>query len=202
MRWVAVLVVSAVGVALGAVGSVLLRDDGPVSCCPTSTRPRLRARDRRGGGQLPARLRLGGRQRRAGPAPDRGREAGSGNARHDRPPARPAHRRLARARSLGPASFATRDRRATTTGTSLGFEVYELRSALKGKPVGPSEMTGFCLGDRYETERASVPRASPSGPVWTDECGRDQPALLILREGSRPGTATTTAQGSTTSSST
>jgi len=69
----------------------------------------------------------------------------------------------------------------------LGFEVYELRAAGEGTLVRPSEKTGFCLGDRYETERGEGVEGKPERAIWTDECGRDQPGLLTLRQGISPG---------------
>jgi len=69
----------------------------------------------------------------------------------------------------------------------LGFEVYELRAAGEGTLVRPSEKTGFCLGDRYETEKGERVEGKPERAVWTDECGRDQPGLLTLQQGISPG---------------
>ena len=54
-----------------------------------------------------------------------------------------------------------------------------------GSLVRPSEKTGFCLGDRYEAE-AEV-EGKPAQADWTDECGRDQPGLLSVRQGISPG---------------
>lgn len=62
----------------------------------------------------------------------------------------------------------------------LGFERYELRT-LDGRLVAPDRKTGFCLGDRYETDRASRLPGEPARPVWTRKCGRGQPGLLVLR---------------------
>ena len=63
----------------------------------------------------------------------------------------------------------------------LGFERYELRSA-DGSRARRDRKTGFCLGDRYEIEAVEF-EAEPPGAVWTEECGRDQPALLKVAEG-------------------
>ena len=51
----------------------------------------------------------------------------------------------------------------------------------------PSEKTGFCLGDRYETQEGAHVEGKPERAVWTDECGRDQPGLLTVRQGISPG---------------
>lgn len=69
----------------------------------------------------------------------------------------------------------------------LDFERYELRRADDGTPVRPDEKTGFCLGDRYETDPGARLENEPRQPVWTEECGRDRPGLLAVREGISPG---------------
>ena len=62
----------------------------------------------------------------------------------------------------------------------IGFMRYELRAAKGGRLLRDNK-TGFCLGDRYKTTLA-VPRAELSGR-FTDECGKNRPELLRLREG-------------------
>ena len=62
------------------------------------------------------------------------------------------------------------------------FMRYELRSAATGKPVGRDNKTGFCLGDRYESQGPKLP-AKPAQPVWTEECGRNRPNDRVVREG-------------------
>jgi Lysyl oxidase len=69
----------------------------------------------------------------------------------------------------------------------LDFERYELRRAADGTPVQPDEKTGFCLGDRYETDPGTRLENEPPQAVWTEECGRGQPALFAVREGISPG---------------
>jgi Lysyl oxidase len=69
----------------------------------------------------------------------------------------------------------------------LDFERYELGRASDGGAVQPDEKTGFCLGDRYETDRRTRLENEPAGPVWTEECGREQPGLLSVLEGISPG---------------
>ena len=68
----------------------------------------------------------------------------------------------------------------------LDFERYELRAA-DGDTVQADLKTGFCLGDRYETERRTQLENEPARPVWTEECGGQRPALLTIREGISPG---------------
>lgn len=67
------------------------------------------------------------------------------------------------------------------------FARYELRRARDGMLVGPDEKTGFCLGDRYDATRRARSEGEPERPVWTAECGRDLPGLLTLRQGVSPG---------------
>jgi hypothetical protein len=68
----------------------------------------------------------------------------------------------------------------------LGFERYELRT-LEGRLVAPDRKTGFCVGDRYETDRRETLPGEPPRPIWTQECGRGQPERLVLRQGLSPG---------------
>jgi hypothetical protein len=69
----------------------------------------------------------------------------------------------------------------------LGFESYELRRAAAGEPVSPDRKTGFCLGDRYNTRAEVRIDGEPERPVWTEECGKDEPDLLEIDEGISPG---------------
>src|SRR5262245_20212263 len=187
MRWLAVLVVSAAGVALAAAGVLLLRDDGPEELLPDLDQA------------LPTKLEIveeGDTYRLVfASAVD---NVGSGpllidGARPDRNAVGMAISQLVR-RTDG----STRERevpgelRFASTATHahwhlLGFEVYELRAVAGGAEAVPSEKTGFCLGDRYETEPGAGAEGKPPRAVWTDECGRDQPGLLTLRQGISPG---------------
>jgi hypothetical protein len=69
----------------------------------------------------------------------------------------------------------------------LGFERYELRHASTGRLVAPDVKTGFCLGDRYDTNDAVRIENEPEQAVWTEECGRGTPELLGISEGISPG---------------
>ena len=188
MRWLAVLVVSAVGVALAAAGLFLLRDDGPEELLPDLDQAvPSRARDRGGRRLLPAGLRVGGRQRRPRPAPDRGRAARSGDARHGGQPARPPHGRRRSRRASFPARSGTRRRRPTSTGTC---------SASRSTSFGPPATERWCGRARRPASasatatrhrRAREVEGKPERAVWTDECGRDQPGLLTVRQGISPG---------------
>ena len=187
MRWLLVLVLLAAGAGLGVGGLLVLRDDGPEELLPdldqaapseleivqvgdTYRLAFASAVDNVGLGPL---LLEGARPSRAEPAMD--------------------VRQLVR-RSDGTAR--TRSVRAQVRYVRsethahwhlLDFERYELRRAADGTPVQPDEKTGFCLGDRYETDRRAQLENEPAEPVWTEECGRGQPALLTVREGISPG---------------
>jgi hypothetical protein len=68
----------------------------------------------------------------------------------------------------------------------VGFERYELRT-LGGRLVAPDRKTGFCVGDRYETDSGETLPGEPPRPVWTQECGRGEPQRLVLSQGLSPG---------------
>jgi len=187
MRWLAVLVVSAAGVALAAAGIFLLRDDGPEELLPDLDQAvpaeleiveegdsyRLvfaSAVDNVGRGPLLIDGERPGRETRAMKVRQLVRRTDGG----------------ARMRGL-PGEIRYAQTETHEHWHLLGFEVYELRAAGEGTLVRPSEKTGFCLGDRYETEKGERVEGKPERAVWTDECGRDQPGLLTLRQGISPG---------------
>ena len=62
----------------------------------------------------------------------------------------------------------------------LGFMRYELHAA-DGRRVRRDRKTGFCLGDRYALE--VKPPGAPMRAVYRDECAKNQPDRLKLREG-------------------
>jgi hypothetical protein len=64
-----------------------------------------------------------------------------------------------------------------------GFMRYELREAGSGKLVAPDRKTGFCLGDRYETDPSHELAGEPSRPPYTGRCGLGKPKLTRLRQG-------------------
>src|SRR4051812_4870310 len=65
----------------------------------------------------------------------------------------------------------------------LGFDHYELRRAGNYKLVAPDEKTGFCLGDRYNTDTSSRLAGEPPQAYYTGYCGRTHTELLSLVEG-------------------
>jgi len=63
------------------------------------------------------------------------------------------------------------------------FDWYEIRSATSPSQVIRGTKMGFCLGDRYNTNRRTRLVGEPSSPRWTHECGRGQTGLERLEEG-------------------
>ena len=68
----------------------------------------------------------------------------------------------------------------------LGFERYELHTTA-GEPVGDDRKTGFCLGDRYDARGSVRIPGEPPRPVWTQNCGKNQPERLRVLQGISPG---------------
>ena len=69
----------------------------------------------------------------------------------------------------------------------LGFDRYELRRVSDYRLVAPDGKTGFCLGDRYETDTSAALPTEPQEPQFTSRCGLGQRDLLTMREGISPG---------------
>jgi hypothetical protein len=65
----------------------------------------------------------------------------------------------------------------------LGFDHYELRRAGNYKLVAPDQKTGFCLGDRYDTDTSPRLPGEPADAFYTGYCGRTHTELLSLVEG-------------------
>jgi hypothetical protein len=65
----------------------------------------------------------------------------------------------------------------------LGFDHYELRKAGNYKLFAPDQKTGFCLGDRYDTDTTSQLPGEPAQAYYTGYCGRTHTELLSLVEG-------------------
>lgn len=63
------------------------------------------------------------------------------------------------------------------------FARYELRSPRDPDRVIRGIKAGFCLGDRYNTNRHRRLPGEPVEAVWTHECGRGRPDLRTMREG-------------------
>lgn len=187
MRWLAVFAVAAVGVALSAAALLLLRDEGPSELLPDLDQA------------LPSKLEIveeGDTYRLifasavdnvgAGPLLIEGE-------RPDRSTPGMTVRQLVRGSDGSIRAHAVPGEiRYVTSETHkhwhlLGFETYELRRAADGTLVQPDAKTGFCLGDRYETPGGGDLLGKPDRPVWTEECGRDEPGLLTVREGISPG---------------
>jgi hypothetical protein len=68
----------------------------------------------------------------------------------------------------------------------LGFMTYELRAVGTGALVRPSQKTGFCLSDSYDSANFDPkhdPPGKPPAPVFTEHCGLGDPTALALEEG-------------------
>ncbi len=187
MRWLAVIVLAAAGIALATAGLVLLRSDGPEELLPDLDQAlpnelaivqegdvyRLvfaSAVDNVGSGPLVI----------EGERPDR------------ETPAMTVSQLVRRNDGTERRRSVEGEIRYVRSETHahwhlLDFEVYELLSAPDAEPVEPGEKTGFCLGDRYETPGGAEIEGKPARPVWTEECGREQPGLRQVREGISPG---------------
>ena len=63
------------------------------------------------------------------------------------------------------------------------FDRYELRLAADPSRVVRGTKMGFCLGDRYDSDRTRRLPREPSSPRWTHECGRGRTELTRLEEG-------------------
>ena len=187
MRWLLVLVLLGAGAGLGAAALALLRDEGPEELLPdldqavpsalgivqvgdTYRLTFASAVDNVGRGPLLV----------EGERPSRSEAAMS---------VRQLVRRSDGTARVRPVRAEIRYVRSETHAHwhLLDFERYELRRAADGATVQPDRKTGFCLGDRYETDRRARLENEPPRPVWTEECGRGRPALLTIREGISPG---------------
>ena len=174
MRWVAVLVVSLLGIALGvtgllSAGTTARTNRSPISPrrCPRSWKS---SRTEIATCSFARRSPTSGLDRSSSRVSDQ-----QGGADDGRTAARPPHRRL------GTVKPDVGELRYVESGSQgrwqlLRFALYELRRAADGTPVAPGRPIALCLGDHSRTSRAS------ERPVWTDGAA-DQPGLS-MREGS------------------
>ena len=187
MRWLLALLVAVLGVALGAVGLLLLGDGGPDELLPDldQAEPSAIAVVRDGDSYLLT----------FGSAVD---NVGSGPLliEGERPDATTPAMSVSQLVRRSDGSTRVRPVRAHIHYVReethehwhlLGFETYELRRAASNELVEPDQKTGFCLGDRYRTDDRSTLPNEPPRPVWTEECGRNQPGLLSVEQGLSPG---------------
>ena len=65
----------------------------------------------------------------------------------------------------------------------LPFMRYELRGAKAAGSAQRDRKTGFCLGDRYETDELRRLAGEPPEGVLVGDCGRSEPELLRVEEG-------------------
>jgi hypothetical protein len=64
----------------------------------------------------------------------------------------------------------------------LKWDTYSLETT-SGKLARPDQKTGFCLGDRFIAKEDQTLPGQPSGEVFGDNCGYDQPDLLNMTAG-------------------
>jgi hypothetical protein len=187
VRWLLALLVAALGVALGAVGLLLLGDGGPDELLPDldQAEPSAIAVVRDGDSYLLT----------FASAVD---NVGSGpllieGERPDVSTAAMAVTQLVRRTDGSTRVLPVRAHIHYVREEShehwhlLGFESYELRRAANDELVRPDQKTGFCLGDRYRTDDSTTLPNEPPRPVWTEECGRNEPGLLSVAQGISPG---------------
>jgi hypothetical protein len=68
----------------------------------------------------------------------------------------------------------------------IGFERYELRSAVSGRLAARDRKSGFCVGNRYAATRPAG-SAGVGADDFDENCGRGRPGLLRVVEGLSPG---------------
>lgn len=70
----------------------------------------------------------------------------------------------------------------------LGFMRYTLRNPRTGRAVARDRKTGFCLGDRYQTDSERDDALPPEAPRYRDsDCGKGQPRATSVEEGISAG---------------
>ena len=65
----------------------------------------------------------------------------------------------------------------------LGFQRYELWTAGRARRLRRDRKTGFCLGDRYETDSLVDLPGEPPQPSYAFHCGEQQPERLDVLQG-------------------
>ena len=195
MRWVAVLVVSLVGVALGVAGLLLVRDDDPDELLPDLRQA------------VPANLEIvedGDSYRLVFASTVANIGLGPLLIEGERPnretptmSVRQLVRRTDGTARVRPLPGELRYVESETAGRWQlpGFATVELRSVVDGMLVKPGEAAGICLGDRFEVDREARADGEPERPIWTDGCGSAQPGVLTVREGISPGYGMRSAPG-------
>jgi len=187
MRWVAVLVVSLIGVALGVTGLLLLRDEGPEELLPDLEQA------------VPTRLEIvedGDSYRLvfASAVANIGRgpllvEGSRSSRETPEMSVRQLVRRSDGSERIHPLPGELRYVESESEGRwqLLDFTAVELRSQADEELVRAGETTSLCLGDGSDADPEVSADGEPVRPVWTDGCGRGQPGLLTVRAGLSPG---------------
>jgi hypothetical protein len=182
VRWLLALLVAVLGVALGAVGLLLLGDDAPDELLPDldQAEPSAIAVVRDGDSYLltfaSAVDNIG-----SGPLLIEGERPNTATPMMSVSQLVRRTDGSTRVRAVGAHIHYVREE-THEHWHLLGFESYELRRAASNELVRPDRKTGFCLGDRYRTDsRTTLPF------VWTEDCGRNEPGLLAVQQGISPG---------------
>jgi hypothetical protein len=191
MRWVAVLVVSLIGVALGITGLLLLRDDGPEDLLP----------DLEQGAPMKLEIVEDGDSYRlvfiSGVA-----NAGRG------PVLIEGSRPSGETEGMSAVQLVRRSdgsERMRALDTELryvegedggegrwelfGLAAVELRGVTDRDFVRTGEAGGLCLGDGADLDPGITANGEPERPIWTAGCGRGEPGLFALQAGLSPGYA-------------
>jgi Lysyl oxidase len=189
MRWVAVLVVSAVGVALGIAGLLLLRDDGPEELLPDLEQA------------VPTKLEIvedGDSYRLVFTSAvvnvGRGPLLIEGSRPNRETPAMSIQQLVRRSDGSARVQPLPGELRYVESENEGRWELLdpalvELRTAADAELVSPGETAGLCLGDSSDADPEAAAEGEPERPVWTVDCGRGEPGLLTVREGLSPGFA-------------
>ena len=129
--------------------------------------------------ELPARLSVGGAERRRRPARDSRTALGGGDGRRS---GDPAGRRLARRPCPRWARSSTSARPTTGTGTTSGSTATSCGAPDRPHAVVRDRKSGFCLGDRYRATDVRLANAAPT-KVYRGRCGLDEPGRAEIEEG-------------------
>jgi hypothetical protein len=187
MRWIAVLVLSLAGVAMGAAGLLLLGDDDPEDLLPDLEQriPRDLEIVEEGDSY---RLVFATAVANVGQGPLLV-EAERPNRETPTMNALQLVRRTDGTARLHPLPSPLRYAESEGSGRWQlpGFVAVELRRLADGEIAKAGETAGVCLRDGSRSNQATQAAGGPERPIWVEECGREQPGALVVREGISPG---------------
>jgi hypothetical protein len=187
MRWIAVLVLSLAGVAMGVAGLLLLGDDDPEDLLPDLEQriPRDLEIVQEGDSY---RLVFASAVANVGQGPLLV-EAERPDRETPTMGALQLVRRTdgtARLNSL-PSPLRYVESEPSGNWQLPGFAAVELRRVTDGEIAKAGETPGVCLRDGARSRQQARTAGGPERPIWVEECGRDQPGALLVREGISPG---------------